>query len=123
MSDRARYWVGLVAAWERSGLSQAEFCRRRGVNSGTFAWWRRRLREGADNGPPLRGHPRKMSERFDREGTAERFIEVRLPSVAPAYEVVRTPAHVRGWIRQIQGDRPIPPTMTDSLTIRESWWE
>lgn len=29
MPDRATYWQRLLADWERSGLSQAEFCRRR----------------------------------------------------------------------------------------------
>ncbi len=43
MSDRAKYWQGLIAAWERSGLTQAEFCRRRGVKPVSFAWWKRKL--------------------------------------------------------------------------------
>ncbi len=42
-SVRARYWQRLLNAWERSGLSQAEFCRRRKIKSVTFAWWKRRL--------------------------------------------------------------------------------
>jgi len=28
MTDRARFWAELLSAWEQSGLSQAEFCRR-----------------------------------------------------------------------------------------------
>ncbi len=44
MSDRARYWHRLVAAWEKSGLSQAEFCRRRDVDAGSFGWWKRKLK-------------------------------------------------------------------------------
>jgi len=49
MTERAKYWSGLVAAWAGSGLSQAEFCRRRGIHGGTFAWWKRRLK-AADAG-------------------------------------------------------------------------
>jgi hypothetical protein len=44
MADRARHWQRLVEAWARSGLSQLEFCRRRGVKLGAFGWWKRRLR-------------------------------------------------------------------------------
>jgi hypothetical protein len=43
MSDRARYWAGLVASWQKSGVSQTEFCRRRGVNAITFSCWKGRL--------------------------------------------------------------------------------
>jgi transposase-like protein len=79
MSDRARYWAGLMEGWERSGLSQAEFCRRQGINGGTFAWWKRQLRDRASGGLTHRGRLGKASERF---------VEVRLASAAPAYEVV-----------------------------------
>ena len=37
-------WVGLCAAWERSGLRQSEFCRQLGLNVGTLRWWRSQLR-------------------------------------------------------------------------------
>jgi len=43
MSERAKYWQGLVTAWEQSELTQAEFCRRQGVKAESFAWWKRRL--------------------------------------------------------------------------------
>jgi hypothetical protein len=43
MSERAVYWSQLLAEWAGSGLSQAEFCRRRGVKLVTFAGWKRRL--------------------------------------------------------------------------------
>ena len=54
MTDRARHWRGLVDAWETSGLSQAEFCRRRGVKAVTFGWWKRRLK-GARTPAETRG--------------------------------------------------------------------
>ena len=43
MTDRARYWALQLAAWERSGLTQAEYCRRRRIKAGNFAWWKRQL--------------------------------------------------------------------------------
>jgi len=81
MTERARYWSGLVKAWEGSGLSQAAFCRERGVPAGTFAWWKRRLRRAQGDGV-------KHGERSPRR--VERFVEVRLAGTCsmPAYEVV-----------------------------------
>lgn len=81
MTERARYWSDLMAAWERNGLSQAEFCRQRGINGGTFAWWKRRLQKPAGGGPKRCGRPPK---------TSSQFVEVRLTggSSLPGYEVV-----------------------------------
>ena len=78
MTERAKHWSGLLEAWAGSGLSQAEFCRRRGVNGMTFAWWKRQLRrecEGSAKGP---------------SAESRRFVEVRLTSAnqSSSYEVV-----------------------------------
>ncbi len=43
MTERARYWAAQVAAWERSGLTQVEYCRRHRIKAGNFAWWKRQL--------------------------------------------------------------------------------
>ncbi len=108
MSERARYWADQLAAWKRSGLSQAEFCRQRGLNGGTFAWWKRQLQKAV--GKPLRPvrvhvqgkRPKRRGPSDDvrtgsvptRRGrsakTSGRFVEVRLAGVssASAYEVV-----------------------------------
>jgi hypothetical protein len=81
MTERARYWSGLMKAWEESGLSQATFCRERGVQIGTFAWWKRQLRQARGDGTKRRGRPAKEHGRF---------VEVRLARTCsvPAYEVV-----------------------------------
>ena len=80
-TKRARYWADQLAGWKRSGLSQAEFCRQRGLSGGTFAWWKRQLQKAAGKLPNRRGRPAKASGRF---------VEVRLAGVssASAYEVV-----------------------------------
>ena len=80
-TERARYWSDLVAAWSQSGLSQAEFCRRRGVNGGSFAWWKRQLQRPAGDVPKRRGRPPR---------SLGRFVEVRLTGGSPisTYEVV-----------------------------------
>jgi transposase-like protein len=46
----------LIAEYERSGLTQKEFCRREGINYHTFVGWlgkRRRNGEAAENETPL----------------------------------------------------------------------
>ena len=44
MSKRDDYWRRLIASHEASGLSRAEFCRRRGVNYQTMSAWVRRFK-------------------------------------------------------------------------------
>ncbi|MGB9626174.1 MAG: IS66 family insertion sequence element accessory protein TnpA, partial [Phycisphaerae bacterium] len=89
--SRRGHWRGLMAEWSASGQTQAAFCRARGLNPGTFAWWRRRLRtdERASAGARAR--------RGRRPGEPGEFVEVRLAGVraveptgpsAGAYEVV-----------------------------------
>lgn len=39
----AEEWRVLVEEYEDFAGSQAEFCRRRGLNSGSLAYWRRKL--------------------------------------------------------------------------------
>jgi hypothetical protein len=73
MSDRAAYWRQLLGEWEQSGLSQAEFCRRRGIKAVNLAWWKRRLR-----GSP--GKPRGGRQRRTRSAGRAAFVELALPS-------------------------------------------
>lgn len=53
MNDRAGHWQGLVDAFRGSGLSQVEFCRQRGINQGTFSWWKRELARRAGRRPAV----------------------------------------------------------------------
>lgn len=75
MTDRVRYWRRLVDAWNKSGLSQAEFCRRRRIKPVTFGWWKRKLK----------GAQRKVRHSVDRGAGRARtrrnggFVEVALP--------------------------------------------
>jgi hypothetical protein len=36
-------WSSLLDEWSRSGLTQAEYCRRKGVSAGGLSWWKRKL--------------------------------------------------------------------------------
>jgi hypothetical protein len=87
MSDRAAYWRRLLAQWEHSGLSQAEFCRRRGIKAVNLAWWKRRLRatDGADG-----------ERRERRAGRAVRsgFVEVALSRGSASVSALRVPSSV-----------------------------
>ena len=76
MSERARYWGRWVEAWEKSGLSQAEFCRRRGIAAVNFGWWKRKLSGARDQG--RRRRRRRSAAGGQREHAA--FVEVALPS-------------------------------------------
>lgn len=82
--SRRERWAGLIAEWSASGQTQAGFCRARGLNAGTFAWWKRQLRreERAAAGATVR--------RRRRAGVPGRFVEVRLGGVvaASSYEIV-----------------------------------
>ena len=77
MTDRGREMQRLFGQLERSGLSLAEFARRRGLSEHTLRWWRKRLRETEPN--PVE------------------FVEVKVPSAgAVAYfEVVLPGATIR----------------------------
>jgi hypothetical protein len=42
-SERREHWVKVVEDWENSGLSGAEFCRRRDVSYQSLLAWRKKL--------------------------------------------------------------------------------
>jgi hypothetical protein len=52
---RREYWQRQVEAQGRSGLSQAAFCRRRGLRTGTFSFWKWKFAHEA------RGRPRRAA--------------------------------------------------------------
>jgi len=74
MADRAKRWRRVVEAWERSGLSQSEFCRRRGVKLGAFGWWKRRLKGVTANVERVRRRRRRAAVPHRAD-----FVEVALP--------------------------------------------
>ena len=41
--ERLLFWQGQIANWERSGLSQAAYCRENKLSDGSFSEWRRKL--------------------------------------------------------------------------------
>ena len=83
-------WVQLCADWQSSGLRQAEFCRRRGLNLGTLRWWRSQLRTHARRdvqvlAPPARAAPATTSP-----------VPTFVPVTVTAGEVAVAPRRARG---------------------------
>ena len=83
MTKRGRYWQRWLVKWERSGLTQAEFCRRHGLKHAlscegavNFGWWKRKLGEPAG---PLRSMVRRRRGRSSAE-----FVEFALPESSTA---------------------------------------
>lgn len=95
MTDRANYWQRMVSTWESSGLTQAEFCGRRGLKSVTFGWWKRRLRGPIEHGRRgRRGRDRRsrVGGKANVDSVAASFMEVALPASAgrPAFGAATT---------------------------------
>lgn len=57
VDGRRDHWARLSRAWEESGQTQWEFCAARGVELGTFRWWRWRLggERAVSSGPSVNG--------------------------------------------------------------------
>ncbi|RLP53709.1 MAG: IS66 family insertion sequence hypothetical protein [Ketobacter sp.] len=47
----AQDWPKLMTAWKRSGLSGAEFCKRRGLTYHQFVYWKRKLCKSVSRPP------------------------------------------------------------------------
>lgn len=79
MTERAKHWHALVSEWAGSGQTQVAFCRQRRIEPGTFAWWKRQLRQRGLAGDVSAG----VSE------ASGLFVEVRPPTGSPAgFEVL-----------------------------------
>lgn len=73
------FWRGVLAQWARSGLTQTEFCRRRGVSIATFRSWRYAL---------ARRERSAVRRRGTRTGADARFVRVHVARSAAATNVV-----------------------------------
>jgi len=76
-------WTGIVEQWSDSGLSGAEFCRRRELSVARFYSWRRRLGTAAssDSGafvPLTNDAVRRLRRSSDMEITGTRSLGMRI---------------------------------------------
>jgi hypothetical protein len=100
-------WVQIIRQFDKSGLTQAEFAKRRGIPVGTLSWWIGRLRrEGeeaaavlpvrvvASPAPTARGQDEAATE-----GTIEvalgDTLRVRFPTGTPASVIAEVVTQLR----------------------------
>ncbi len=76
MSDRASSWQWWLSKWERSRLTQAEFCRRHGFKVVNFAWCKRKL--SARAGAMARSQGGQRGRRGAKRRSSTQFVEVGL---------------------------------------------
>lgn len=95
MSDRVGQWQRVIAALESSGLSRAEFCRRRHLNYHTVTYWVRRFEQAsgmsAHGGARRANRPQPVpTAAAGREEPS--FLEVSLPAGRERALALNTPA-------------------------------
>ena len=71
-TSRAVYWRKHISQWSKSGLTQAEYCRRNEVSAAAFQWWKGQLRRKAETQKSL---PAKRQQRNSPPNTMQ-FVEV-----------------------------------------------
>lgn len=81
---RREHWQELLGRWQASGLSQAQFCRRRGIPVWKLAWWKKRL--GAEGAV----RQARRSERSRCVAPDSRFVPVEVVAPQPAGELELT---------------------------------
>jgi hypothetical protein len=104
--EKRRFWEAQLGAWQRSGLTQAEYCRRQGLRRRLFCAWKRRLS----------GAPQK-------DASPVRFIPVAIrPDVGTALPDLRVAPNAQltvvtdGGYRIEVGDGFAPDTLSRLLS-------
>jgi hypothetical protein len=91
--ERIKFWANIIRNWQKSGLSQAAFCRQNNLTSSAFYAWHRRFRDGeveypfsnevesesASNFIPVQILPEKLKSTTQTNELSETII-VRLPN-------------------------------------------
>ena len=62
--EKAQFWQQHFAAWQTSGLSQAEYCKRHSLKVSNFAYWRTRSKKRQRKLMPLSLAPVSVSDRL-----------------------------------------------------------
>ncbi|MHC4433765.1 MAG: IS66 family insertion sequence element accessory protein TnpA [Planctomycetota bacterium] len=71
-TSRAAYWQEHISQWSKSGLTQAEYCRRNNLSQAAFHWRKREFRRKFNAQKTL---PAKREQR-NSSSTAMQFVEV-----------------------------------------------
>ena len=93
--EKELYWRELVTRQAVSGLSIQQFCENEGVSRPSFYAWRRRLREGEDNGTMAR----ESRPGEDERGGKREFISLKLLESPCGLEII----HPRGYQVRVTG--------------------
>ncbi len=72
-----RRWRRLVLRWQRSDLTQAEFCRRHGLNACTFSGWKRRFGGSVERQLVVSKAPEPEKDALEADAAPE-FVEARI---------------------------------------------
>lgn len=94
--EKESYWQELVNRQAVSGLPIQKFCANEGVSRPSFYAWRRRIREGEDNG--TRSRESRSGE--DEGGGKRDFIPLKLLESPCALEII----HPRGYQVRVSGE-------------------
>jgi hypothetical protein len=104
ISSRRAHWQALLEECRRSGLSQAEFCRRRGIVPGTLAFWKHTLTHAAAGARSGSRRPRPAAPTFvplrviERSPAPDKAIADSAPAARSEIEIVLT-GHRRVCVR------------------------
>lgn len=94
VADRRReHWRELMERWRAGGLSQAEFCRRRGIPAWKFTWWKKRLGAEGAVAQGLRMTRRRTPNRVGRRRGMDRgaaFVPVQVVAAPSAGDLELT---------------------------------
>ena len=69
-------WQQHIDEWQRSGLSQQDYCRSHGISLASFGYWRRKLKRNESAKP--RFYPLVVSTGRDAEITSHENSELRV---------------------------------------------
>ena len=81
--SKAERWAETMRAWSESGLTQAAFCKQRGIPISTFQYWRYQRRAGQNAGAPEKGAPGRKAA-GTKQAAPPAFAPVRIiPASSP----------------------------------------
>ena len=61
MQEKSKLWAARIEEWQRSGLSQQQYCTENHLAVSTFGWWRKRLKAEAPHTSPFVEIPRERA--------------------------------------------------------------
>ena len=62
MPEKQKNWIERIKAWEKSGISQREYCREKNISFSAFQYWRKRLKKKPEQFVEIRVKPVEQSD-------------------------------------------------------------